>query len=415
MYYITVADLIKCIGSGKNLGALSTICIQYTALSNKYKDIKNEILIKECEKKDDKISDLNQKNRTITQQLDELLERTGAIINQNDDLHGKVDTLHEQNVELLDGQLEMHKTIVNHQQQLPAQGVDLGRSPHMAVTYFLYVNDDNEMIIRILPVWGMFNNINNTVIELLTGKYGKSGVRNRVVNQQLAIAPVYAPDQRNWINNAKKTYNGKIKEMKKILRAKLKSCKSQLTSINKPNLSLKYAPNLEKENISIIEHLLARERSLNDENQDEETHETNIKNLETRLREANKHVEKLNRDIETFTNQLNDEIPIKFNKAYIDFQTNRHITLKDIFELFTDAIIQTHGKGCLKNINDQVLEASVNSARDFKIKFTKKQLKDKKRLQANAKQLQTDIQEILNDVTKKLSNEVALAVIGDDD
>lgn len=37
-----------------------------------------------------------------------------TIINRNDELLNKVDTLHDQNVELLDGQLEMYKTIVNN-------------------------------------------------------------------------------------------------------------------------------------------------------------------------------------------------------------------------------------------------------------------------------------------------------------
>ncbi len=75
-------------------------------------------------------------------------------------------------------------------------------------------------------------------------------------------------------------------------------------------------------------------------------------------------------------------VPVDFKLTYIDFQTNKYVTLNDIVQIFSDLVIETHGTMYCKTMRDELQDLSLVHREAFYAEFGETQRTEKERLAA---------------------------------
>lgn len=357
MYYLTGAEMIKCIGLGANATALHEFFAVrcaidhihdkiYKKLSNAY----NVHLEKEGVAKDSEIAQL----KAIMQ---ESLRHTSKLID-------KVDTQTEmisEQTQKIDHQTdiitEVNGTVLSLSRRVPVQARDSNRDPCLGMTYFLYDDKTNGPTIRIIPMIGQRKRLFSTMTKLIVGDYDPNRRLIIRTKHQMAFAPIYAPDQRNWVDLAKGRYealmHSRIKVAKDARTKTMRSATGRMKTIRTKIQNCEF--NLLREQSLITAHLSTND--LAKRNATIAELETNLQTLLQSLADT--------KAIHTQAKDSQINVPINFKLSCIDFKSNDYMSLNELIGIFYDLIVETHGCVFLKSMNEELQQLATQHRSEF--------------------------------------------------
>lgn len=280
------------------------------------------------------------------------------------------------------------------------------------MTYIIFSDKEFGPTIRMFVRLGMYSTLKNTLIKLMTGDYVPNKNLISRSKHQLAISPVCCPDQRNWIHQAQVDYKTMIAERvsvdKKTRKNRLANLVAQIKRIS-DDLDITPA-NCKKSNIGVITHLIARERGFLNSSNDSTgrmRHQQKIDSLEKKLIEFTDKLKslELERD-ELKANPI--EVPVKFGKMYIDFRSNKYITMREIIQIIDNLIIKTHGSVYLTSMHESLIQIADQNKSDFINEFY-----DNDRVEAL--RLKHAVDESFAESTERLVRSMAEFVLDDED
>jgi len=380
MVYVDVDTLLTLIARSRNTTTLNEFCMHHAAATKRYLIISTDMKSKAIRQKDDQIDLLRREmaERDTAQQakIDELLgyakdtkDSLEDVKEQNDGLHTKVDDLQEAADDLLKSHIHLYKETAKIQRRVPAEVVNPDRRPYLAMTHIMYNHETNGPTIRMFVRFGMRATLAKNLIELMSGNYKPN--RNLIVQarHQLTFAPVHAPDQRNWIDNAQKVYKIAIQKRTHADRTarstKLRNLGSAIKRIT-ADLDITDA-NMKKQNISVITHRIFRDSAL----MRSATTDDNRALYASRVAKLEKDLKALQLKVVRLENERDDlkanpiAVPVKFESMYIDYQTNKYIKMPEIIRIFEELIINTHGAVYLSTMRAELLEEAVKCQQEF--------------------------------------------------